>query len=171
MKLNFDIKNKKGGFEADVEKLVEKGMDQHDKNWKDKFNTKHNAKKEILEIKHKQQMEVEEQNAKKKNWFQKMEEEKRKTRELELQIELEEKRKKEEEEKRLLEEKKRISTILGVIGSILLIIGYSMGSTSPYGNASWDGLTVVGFLALISIAFVWKKGKKKENKKEKKKKK
>ena len=29
MKLNFDIKNKKAELEADVEKLVEKGMDQH----------------------------------------------------------------------------------------------------------------------------------------------
>lgn len=31
MKFNFDIKNKKAGFEADVEKLVEKGMEQHEK--------------------------------------------------------------------------------------------------------------------------------------------
>lgn len=66
------LKIKKGGLEADVEKLVEKGMDQHDKNWKDKFNTKHRAKKEILEMKHKQKIEIEE--------------ERRKTRELELEL-------------------------------------------------------------------------------------
>ena len=49
MKLNFDIKNKKANLEADVERLVEKGMDQNEKDWKDKFVTKHNAKKEILD--------------------------------------------------------------------------------------------------------------------------
>ena len=43
MKFNFDMKNKKVGLEADVEKIVEKGMDQKEKDWKDKFNTKHNA--------------------------------------------------------------------------------------------------------------------------------
>ena len=32
--------------------IVEKGMDQHENGWKDKFNTKYNAKKEILEMKH-----------------------------------------------------------------------------------------------------------------------
>ena len=62
MKLNIDIKNKKGSLDADVEKLVEKGMDLNDKNWKDKFETKHSAKKEIMELQHKQKMEIEEQN-------------------------------------------------------------------------------------------------------------
>lgn len=56
MKVNL----KKMGIEAeaDVEKLIEKGMDNHEKNWQEK----HNAKKEILEIKHKHKME--EQRAK-----------------------------------------------------------------------------------------------------------
>jgi len=35
MELNFDIKNKKASFEADVEKIVEKNMDNHEKNWKE----------------------------------------------------------------------------------------------------------------------------------------
>ena len=35
MKFNFDMKNKKVGLEADVEKIVEKGMDQKEKDWKD----------------------------------------------------------------------------------------------------------------------------------------
>ncbi len=30
MKFNFDMKNKKVGLEADVEKIVEKGMDQNE---------------------------------------------------------------------------------------------------------------------------------------------
>lgn len=51
MKVNF----KKVGIEAeaDVEKLIEKGMDNHEKDWQEKYN----AKKEILELKHKHKME------------------------------------------------------------------------------------------------------------------
>ena len=47
MKVNL----KKVGIEAeaDVEKLIEKGMDNWEKDWQEK----HNAKKEILELKHK----------------------------------------------------------------------------------------------------------------------
>lgn len=56
MKVNL----KKVGIEAeaDVEKLIEKGMDNWEKDWQEK----HNAKKEILELKHKHKME--EQRAK-----------------------------------------------------------------------------------------------------------
>lgn len=56
MKVNL----KKVGIEAeaDVEKLIEKGMDNREKDWQEK----HNAKKEILELKHKHKME--EQRAK-----------------------------------------------------------------------------------------------------------
>lgn len=100
MKFNFDIKNKKANFEADVERLVEKGMDQNEKNWKDKFVTKHNAKKEILEIKHKQKMEMEEKSQTKKNWIQKIEEERRRTKQLEF-----------EEQKRIDEENKKTRKI------------------------------------------------------------
>lgn len=51
MKVNL----KKVGIEVetDVEKVLEKGMDNHEKDWKEK----HNAKKEILELKHKHKME------------------------------------------------------------------------------------------------------------------
>ena len=67
MKLNLDIKNKKGELEADVETLVEKGMEQHERTQKDKFNSKHSAKKKILGLKHRQKIEIEDQNVKKKN--------------------------------------------------------------------------------------------------------
>ena len=68
------LKIKKGEVEAEIEaeKLIEKGMDQHDKNWKDKFSTKHNAKKEMLEIKHKQKLEIGEQNQKRKSIFERI---------------------------------------------------------------------------------------------------
>lgn len=151
MKLNFDIKNKKGALEADVEKLVEKGMEQHDKNWKDKFNTKHNAKKEMLEMKHKQKLEIEESNQKKKNWFQKLEEERRKTRE----IELEEERRKEKEKKKIVKIKVIATIILGIIGLTMMILGFVLGNASGDSDSSLYGLTMIGLLALISIEFIW----------------
>ena len=151
MKLNFDIKNKKAGFEADVEKIVEKGMEQHDKNWKEKFNTKHNAKKEILEIKHKQKLEIEENNQKKKNWIQKIEEERRKTKELEL----EEKRRKEEEKKKIIKIKMIFSIILGAIGLVMMVIGNILGSQSGDSNSGWYAMGVFGFFPLLAAVFIW----------------
>lgn len=170
MKFKFDIKNQKAELEANVENLVEKGIEQHDKNWKDKFNTKHHAKKEMLELKHKQKIEMEERSEKKKNWFQKIEEEKRKTKELELQLKIEEEKRLEEEQKRIIIAKTRVTTLLGIIGSILLIIGYSLGSASKNGDSGWDSFLVVGFLVLISIPFIWKEKKTKKDQKRRKKK-
>lgn len=151
MKINWDIKNKKGGLEADVEKLVEKGMDQHDKNWKDKFNLKHNAKKEMLEMKHKQKMEIEEKNQSKKNWFQKIEEERRKTRE----IELEEERRKEQERKKSIKIRAIVSVLLGVIGLIMMITGIILTTESGNPDSEWGMLSVLGMFPLMSIAFLW----------------
>lgn len=86
MKFNFDIKNKKAGFEADVEKIVEKGMDQHEKNWFSKFNLKREKKKEMLELRHKQRIEIENEKQKRKNWFEKREEAKIKKKYLEQEL-------------------------------------------------------------------------------------
>lgn len=86
MKFNFDIKNKKAGFEADVEKIVEKGMDQHKKNWFSKFNLKCEKKKEMLELRHKQRIEIENEKQKRKNWFEKREEAKIKKKYLEQEL-------------------------------------------------------------------------------------
>ena len=83
MKFNFDIKNKKAGFEADVEKLVEKGMEQHEKDWGSKFNLKQQAKKEMKELKHKQKIDMEETKQKRLNRYQRKQEEQRKNEELE----------------------------------------------------------------------------------------
>lgn len=54
------LKKGKVEIEFDAEKLVEKSIEKHDKNWKEKFKVKHNAKKEMLEIRHKQKMERQE---------------------------------------------------------------------------------------------------------------
>ena len=55
MKINF----KKLGVEveANTEGIVEKGIDAHEKTWKEKLESKHNNKKELLELKHKIKME------------------------------------------------------------------------------------------------------------------
>lgn len=45
MKFYYDAK--KAEIDADVERLVEKSLKQHEKTWKEKFDTKHKAKKEI----------------------------------------------------------------------------------------------------------------------------
>lgn len=87
MKFNFDIKNKKAGFEADVERIVEKGMDQHEKDWFEKFNLKQKTKKEMKELEHKQKIEMEEVKQRKLNWYQRKQEEKRKNKELEQKLE------------------------------------------------------------------------------------
>lgn len=161
MKINLDIKNKKGNFEADIEKLVEKGMEQTDKTWKDKFNIKHNAKKEMLEIKHKQKMEIEEKRQAKKSWMQKLEEERRKTK----QLKLEEERRQEEEYRKDTKKKARISVVLGIIASVLMIIGSVLGTS----NSGWYMMIFVGACTLYVIPFLWldrirRKRKKKKNK-------
>lgn len=68
MKVSIDIKNKKGNIDVDAERLIEKGINQHDKNWKNKFMIRHNDKKEIMKLKHKQNIENKEHNFKKKTF-------------------------------------------------------------------------------------------------------
>lgn len=130
MKVSYDAKNKKTNVEADVERLVEKGMDQHDKNWKEKFDIKHKAKKEILDIKHKQKMDIEENNKNKKNWFQKIAEEKRKEKELEL------------EEQRRQEKKKNIQMVISAIVSIGFFIA---------GSIADPAYNLIGLILIIAI--------------------
>lgn len=155
MKLNIDIKNKKGSLDSDIEKLVEKGMDLHEKDWKDKFATKHTAKKEILEIQHKQKIELEEQNKTKKNWLQKIIEENRKTKELEL----EDKRRREEEERKERQKVFKIkliaSIILGIITIILVTVGNLLGYASGDPNSGWHAIAVFGLFTGIAIVFIW----------------
>ena len=140
MKVNLDIKNKKGSLEADVEKLVEKGMDNHEKDWKDKFKTKHEAKKELMEIKHKNKMEQENQKLKKKGFFERRAEEKARLKELEIE------QKRIEYEQKLAEKRKKtkISITLMVTGVILLIIGVFAGSASNDSDSPWYIFAIIG---------------------------
>ncbi len=141
MKFGLDIKNKKAEFDSDAEKLIEKGMDIHERNWKDKFTTKHSAKKEMLELKHQQKLEME---AKKLEEVRKLKE-----------LELEEKRMKEEAERRKAKPKIIASSILGVIGTIMMIAGFLLGSTSKEPNSGWYAIATIGLLFCMSIAFIW----------------
>lgn len=151
MKFSLNLEKKNASVDLDVERLVEKGMEQNDKNWKDKFDAKHKAKKEILEIKHKQKMEKEDKNQTKKNWFQKVQEEKRKLKELELA----EERRKEEEHKRILKIKIIFSSVCGIIGLLMMIIGGFLGASSNDPNSSWYMLSVLGFLPLFVAGAIW----------------
>lgn len=83
MKFNLDIKNKKAEIEADLERIVERGIEQHEKNWFSRFNLKQKTKKEMKELNHKQRIEIEEVKQKKLKWYQRRQEEKRKNKELE----------------------------------------------------------------------------------------
>lgn len=161
------LKIKKGEVEAEIgaEKLIEKGMDQHDKNWKDKFSTKHNAKKEMLEIKHKQKLEIGEQNQKRKSIFERIEEEKRKTR----QLELEEQRRQEEEKKKRIKIKIIFSILLGIIGGTMSVVGSILGSASGDPNSGWHMMSVMGMFPLMGIACIWIASAETDKKKKKRK--
>lgn len=143
MKIKFDIKNKKADFEVDVEKLVEKGMDQNNKDWKEKFKTKHDAKKEIMEIKHKQKLEIEENNKEKRNWIERIQE----NREKQKETELEEKRRLEKEEKIKTRNKSIISAIIGTIALILVIVGFSSEDNV--------GMALGGIGLVWALIFIW----------------
>lgn len=151
MKFGFNLEKKNATLEVDAERLIEKGMEQNDKNWKYKFDTKHKAKKEILEMKHKQKMEKEDKSQIKKNWFQKVQEEKRKLKELELA----EERRKEDEYKKIFKIKIVFSSVCGIIGLLMLIIGGFLGASSNDSNSSWHILFVLGFLPLFVAGAIW----------------
>ena len=60
MKLKFSLKNKEALLEADVERLVEKGMDQKAKNppKKTRYQIKQEEKRKNAELKHKQNLQI-----------------------------------------------------------------------------------------------------------------
>lgn len=59
MKLSFSLKKKEARLEADVEKLIEKGMDQKAKlpTKKTRYQIKQEEKRKNAELKHKQEMQ------------------------------------------------------------------------------------------------------------------
>lgn len=165
MKINFNIKHQNIGVEADVEKILEKGMDQQDKNWKEKFQLKHNAKKEILEIKHKQKMEKEDKVKNKKSLIEKILEERRKIKE----IELEEKRRQEETKKRIIKLKTTTSFVLGFAGMVMIVTGIILTDASGNIDSEWSIITLLGLFTCMSIPFIWGNELNKKNKTRKRK--
>ena len=59
MKLKFSLKSKEASLEADVEKLIEKGMDQRAKNphRKTRYQIKQEEKRKMKELEHKQNLQ------------------------------------------------------------------------------------------------------------------
>ena len=59
MKLSFSLKKTEASLEADVEKLIEKGMDQWERNpnRKTRYQIKQEEKRKNAELKHKQEMQ------------------------------------------------------------------------------------------------------------------
>lgn len=59
MKLYFKLKKVEAGLQADVEKLVEKGMDQKEKlpPKKTRYQIKQEEKRKTMELEHKQEMQ------------------------------------------------------------------------------------------------------------------
>ena len=97
-------------MEADVEKLVEKGMDNHEESWKTKFTAKKDARIEIKKLKHSQRLEKAKLKQNNKNWLQKINEDKRKIKEMELA------------EKVRKEQQKRKSAMIAGITLILFFV-------------------------------------------------
>lgn len=60
MKLKFSLKSKEASLEADVEKLIEKGMDQRAKSpeRKTRYQIKQEEKRKMQELEHKQRMQI-----------------------------------------------------------------------------------------------------------------
>lgn len=167
MKLNIDIKNKKVSLYADVKQLVEKGMNLHDKEWKDKFNTRHIAKKELIEFQHKQKIEMEEQSKTKKNWIQKIIEEQRKTKELELEYRRRIEEEERKEQQKVLKIKIIFSVILGILTIIFVAVGFLLGNVSGDPDSGWYMIGILGICTGLGIGSIWiseNKSKKKKYK-------
>ncbi len=143
MKFEKDEKTGKIKGELDIEQVMMKKIELHEKNWKDKFTTKHNAKKEMLTLK---------RHLKNDDMMKEMlEEEKR-----EKEKQREEIAKKEEERKKMQKMQVLLSILLAVSGTALIAVGYAFGSSVGEGRSPWDVLLLVGLALLICIRFVWK---------------
>ncbi len=99
MKFNFNFQKKEASMEMDAERLIEKGMDNYENDWKEKFEIKHNAKKELNNQKHIQKVELENIKQNRKNILEKLSEQKTKRKEMEIQERI---RKEKEERKKII---------------------------------------------------------------------
>lgn len=142
--MRFTNKNKEReiSVEAEAEHIIEKAMDLHEKNWKEKFTIKHKAKKEMLKLKHnlKNDMKLKEMQ------------EGEKTRELEREDTL----RKEEEYQKMQIAQVTISILLAIIGSAIIALGCALGKASDNEESGWYALSLIGIAMLVCIKFVWK---------------
>ena len=133
MKINI----KKLGIETEVdaEEVAKKVIDNHEKDWKEKFDTKHNAKKEIMELKHKYKLEEQRKNPQN------------------IDLQLEDKKKIEvlerEKEKNSIEKLKRKSKSRVKIASIILLFVYGMFCIVGFK----DSHIISAIISLIQVIF------------------
>lgn len=133
MKINI----KKLGIETEVdaEEVAKKVIDNHEKDWKEKFDTKHNAKKEIMELKHKYKLEEQRKNPQN------------------IDLQLEDKKKIEvlerEKEKNSIENLKRKSKSRVKIASIILLFVYGMFCIVGFK----DSHIISAIISLIQVIF------------------
>ena len=125
------FKNKNINIEADIEKLVEKGIEQYDKNWKEKMEKKHNNKKEIQELRHNQKIELYEKTRKKSKY----------------ELEIEEQRRK--EELKNTNKPRKEKQIMKVIGICLIFI-FGLFCITGFR----DGHIIAGIISLIQICLL-----------------
>jgi len=131
MKFSIGSKNINAGVEIS-DKIAEKIIEEHEKNWKEKFDTKHKAKIEMKELRHKQKLELEDRKPDKKSKYQmKIEEQIRKE-----QIE------KEKEQKKNQQLIRNIGIVLLFVFGLFCLVGFQ------------DGYTIAATISLLQICLV-----------------
>ena len=71
MKIEYDIGNKRISADANAKDIIIKKMELNEKDWKDKFKIKHEAKIEDKKLKHQQKLELKKIKQSRKSWFEK----------------------------------------------------------------------------------------------------
>lgn len=151
MKLSFKPLTKEIQIEGDIENVITKSIDAHDNNWEKKYQIKNQTKKEMIELKHQYKKEKAIQKQNKRNFIQKIMDEKTRKKELELA----EQRKKEEEAAALKAKIFKIKIITTIILSITSLILFVVGIILRINNIDGEILTLLGFFPLIAIAVMW----------------
>lgn len=141
MKLSFKPLTKEIQIEGDIENVITKSIDAHDNNWEKKYQIKNQTKKEMIELKHQYKKEKAIQKQNKRNFIQKIMDEKT--------------RKKEEEAAALKAKIFKIKIITTIILSITSLILFVVGIILRINNIDGEILTLLGFFPLIAIAVMW----------------
>ena len=141
MKLSFKPLTQDIQIEGDIENVITKSIDAHDNNWEKKYQIKNQTKIEMIELKRQYKKEKAIQKQNKRNFIQKIMDEKT--------------RKKEEEATALKAKIFKIKIITTIILSITSLILFVVGIILRINNIDGEILTLLGFFPLIAIAVMW----------------